>query len=1335
MILAPNLTITQPTLLYTKVIRFRCRPLSLRFQRSVGNVFSTIVDVPPSSQTRYCGYRYIVTNRHLGRSSLPCYDYSRQFDLHKRRFFASSSVLLEHDGDSLEDSSDENVDVATTSTLLTKQEKSIEEQYSRKTPLEHVLLRPGMYVGPTERLPPNHCWVLDPTPSIPNRAIPSGVTTENIDAASPSSTLFRMVHKEYGLIPALIKIFDEILVNATDNRLRHPTSCNKLDVTIDPGHVGDDNDPTPRDPMIRIWNNGKGIPIQMHKQEQLYLPEMLFGHLLSGSNFDDSEKRLTGGRHGYGAKLTNIFSKRFQVETVDARRQLRYKQTWTNNMKEAGEPIIESISDPVTGGDNELEDYTCITFVPDIQRLSGGDAIMTVLDHPNYAMMCRRVVDAAGCAAGKLRVTLNGQDVSMASFADYTNMYRKEDAPQMCYTNIGSRWQVGIGLSDEHSFESVSFVNGMATSRGGTHVNAIINQVTKKIIDKASKIDPSISQILSPGLVRRNLFVACNALIENPTFDSQMKEYLTSNPTSFGSSFSLKEIFLNQLVQAEEDGGPGIVEEVIRVAKGRQQANLFKQVGGKKNRRQLLSIPKLEDAHRAGSDSSSNCTLILTEGDSAKALAVAGLEVIGRDKYGVFPLRGKFLNVRHASVDQLGKNQEVKALVSILGLDFDKEYDTREERNELRYGHVMLMTDQDTDGSHIKGLVINFFRHFWPKLLKPSLDEPLEKPFLSSFVTPLLKATKKGTKKPVSFFSMAEYNAWRQSLLEVGDDIKSWKVKYYKGLGTSTPAEAKEYFSDFKNHHRPFLWSSEIDGELLDKVFDKSRAADRRDWINKEYDPETTLYSDPNGVKDVTYEDFINKELIHFSNADNIRSLPSLIDGLKPSQRKVLHACFKRKLKSEIKVAQLSGYCAEHTAYHHGEASLQGTIIGMAQDFVGSNNVNLLVPSGQFGTRLAGGEDAASPRYIFTHLSPVARYLFPEDDDLLLEYLEDDGQQIEPSFFCPIIPLLLVNGSQGIGTGWSTFIPQHSPISVVDYMRAKLEQTLELPRIEPFSRGFTGIIERNESGYTSYGKIKILDNKSVLVDELPIGVWTNKYKAHLLKMQSKGIVVDFREDHTTTKVSFKIKLKPGQLLRMQQVGLEKSFRLKSNLHTTNMNAFDANGQIQKYDSAESIADAYFPTRLSLYHDRKSVVMSQMRYTAEMLQNKARFIQMVADSQIDLMGGRTSEEETNKMLRQFGFKTKAELEALKNDNAVFSRGKFDHEINDQDEVSQITEEDVEDEKSSFDYLLKMPLSSLTTERIEALRKEASKTQHELKTVKSTEPEEIWLSDLDKLARHL
>ena len=730
-----------------------------------------------------------------------------------------------------------------------------------------------------------------------------------------------MIQKEYGLVPALNKVFDEILVNASDNKLRDSKNCSRLEVFIDPG-----SDAEGREPLIRIYNDGKGIPVQIHKTENMYVPEMVFGHLLTGSNFDDNQRRLTGGRHGYGAKLTNIFSKSFTVETLDSKTQQLYRQTWFNNMTEASEPEITKVAP-------SENDYTCVTFVPDIPRLTGNPKQIAISDE-DYAFMCRRVVDAAGCH-GDLEVFLNGQDVSMGSFEEYSKLYRGENALPLCFQYINSRWHVGIGLSESGSFESVSFVNGMSTHRGGTHVNVIVNQITKRIQEEIDKqCDSDLAMAVTPALIRRNLFVSVRSLIENPNFDSQMKEYLTSSPDKFGSSYTLSKKFLNtELVRPIEEGGPGIVEELIRLAKGRQQAMLLKEVGGKKSKRQLLSIPKLEDAHKAGTGASSDCTLILTEGDSAKALAVAGLEVIGRDLYGVFPLRGKFLNVREAKLSQLTNNAEVKALVAILGLDFDKEYATSEERAELRYGHVMLMTDQDTDGSHIKGLVINFFRHFWPKLLMPPVDQSAESDrmnenaFLSSFVTPLLKATPKGKSKDgaLSFYSLAEYNDWKSSFIDPAELSKNWTIKYYKGLGTSTPAEAKEYFSAFDNHFRPFHWHSDLDGELLDMVFDKSGAAARRDWILGTYDPESTIEVDSEIGNAVTYEDFINKEMIHFSNADNIRSLPSAIDGLKPSQRKVLYACFKRKLKSEIKVAQLTGYCAEHTAYHHGEASLQST--------------------------------------------------------------------------------------------------------------------------------------------------------------------------------------------------------------------------------------------------------------------------------------------------------------------------------------------------------------------------------------------------------------------------
>ena len=326
------------------------------------------------------------------------------------------------------------------------------------------------------------------------------------------------------------------------------------------------------------------------------------------------------------------------------------------------------------------------------------------------------------------------------------------------------------------------------------------------------------------------------------------------------------------------------------------------------------------------------------------------------------------------------------------------------------------MTDQDHDGSHIKGLLINFIHHFWPSLLKMN-------GFLKEFVTPLLKATKGN--QTLSFFTINEFENWAQTNL--GGNLKGWKVKYYKGLGTSTTKEAKEYFSAIDTHQLEFEYLDQEDDDVIDLAFSKKLADKRKEWLTT-YTPE--MYVD-HTVKTLRYKDFVNKELIQFSIADCQRSIPCLCDGLKPGQRKILFSCFKRKLKGEIKVAQLSGYVAEHSAYHHGEVSLHQTIVNMAQNFVGSNNVNVLLPIGQFGSRILGGKDAASPRYIFTSLSGVTRYLFHEDDDPLLNYLEEEGQSIEPNYYLPIIPLSLVNGAEGIGTGWSTNIPCHNPRDIV----------------------------------------------------------------------------------------------------------------------------------------------------------------------------------------------------------------------------------------------------------------------------------------------------------------
>jgi DNA topoisomerase II len=571
------------------------------------------------------------------------------------------------------------------------------------------------------------------------------------------------------------------------------------------------------------------------------------------------------------------------------------------------------------------------------------------------------------------------------------------------------RWEVGVSASPDQTPRQISFVNAICTSKGGQHVNYIADQIAthlQKVLKKRNKGGPEIK----PTQIKNNLTIFVNCLIENPAFDSQTKDFMTTRPKAFGSEFKVSDKFL-KLVEKSD-----IVDSIISQAERKSAAALKRKGGVKKSK--LTGIPKLDDANNAGTAKSKDCTLIITEGDSAKSLAMSGISVVGRDYYGVFPLRGKLLNVRDVPTATVSKNAEIQHLVDIMGLKYGTVY-TESNIGTLRYGHLMIMADQDSDGSHIKGLVINFVHKFWPSLL----DVP---GFLYQFITPIVKVTK--GKKSRAFFTLPEYEQWRES---TGNNAKGWSAKYYKGLGTSTSAEAKDYFSNLSRHEIRFKeLSGDTDvvvddgddaaavlpdiaksgSDLIDMVFRKSRVEDRKIWLNALTKDTFMDYGEAVSEGGVNFSHFINREYILFSNYDNERSIPCIFDGFKPSQRKVLFGCFKRKLKVEVKVAQLTGYIAEHSAYHHGETSLQGTIVNMAQSFIGSNNVNLLTPSGQFGTRSMGGKDAASPRYIFTKLEPIARAIFHPDDDDLLTYLNDDGVSIEPKFYMPVIPIVLVNG-------------------------------------------------------------------------------------------------------------------------------------------------------------------------------------------------------------------------------------------------------------------------------------------------------------------------------------
>eukprot|EP00889_Picochlorum_renovo_P007738 jgi/Picre1/34768/NNA_002234.t1 len=998
-----------------------------------------------------------------------------------------------------------------------KSGKSIEETYQKLSQLDHVLLRPDTYIGSTEKQQ-QQLWVHDGE---------------------------RMVLKNVTVAPGLYKIFDEILVNAADNK---------------------------ESMEIKVLNNGAGVPVEVHKTEGIYVPELIFGNLLTSSNYNDKEKKVTGGRNGYGAKLANIFSTKFVVETCDGKRKKRYKQVFEKNMTVKNPPQIKECK----ASDN----WTCITFRPDLERFG-----MEELEQDIVSLMRKRVYDMAGILGKGVKVSFNGERLPVKDFQSYVDMYlgprKGEGAVSRVYERFGDRWEVCIAASDGQ-FSQVSFANAICTSKGGTHVNYIADQAVKYLCETLSKKHKQAG--VKPFMVKNYLWVFVNCLVENPAFDSQTKDTLTLRASAFGSKCQLTDAFLKKL------NGCGITDAILSFANFKANKELKKGDGAKRQR--LLGIPKLDDANDAEEE----------------------IQRVHTD-----PDRGRFCKV---------------------------------------IGH---------QAHH------EFLHHFYPSLLKiPG--------FLIEFITPIIKATK--GKESISFFTMPEYENWRDST-----NTKGWKIKYYKGLGTSTAVEAKEYFASISTHKKVFDWSGDSDGESLEMAFSKKKVEQRKDWL-RNFAPGTYL---DHSQESISYSDFVHKELILFSRADLERSIPNIMDGLKPGQRKIMYACFKRNLKSDIKVAQLAGICwvKQH---------------------------NTLVPQGQFGTRLQGGKDSASPRYIFTRLAQITRSIFHQGDDALLTYINEEGQTIEPEFYVPILPLVLVNGAEGIGTGWSTSIPNYNPRDIAINLMRMLDGE-ECGPLVPWYSGFLGKIDESVSSkglrsYTVSGIINQLDDTTLEITELPLKKWTQDYKEFLEELakpegKKEPFIVDYKEHHTDTSVHFVITMTPEKMKEALDVGLYSKFKLTSKISITNMMLFDHSGVIKKYDGPEDIMKEFFDERLELYKKRRAHLLKVAGAELLRISNKTRFILAVVNDELVLNKRRKADIEEE--LEKKGYDRLAP----------------------QKKAVVVSEEGEEEDTAalSYDYLLNMSLSSLTLEKVQALKKQEEDCRTQVEELEKTTEAQMWKDDLD------
>ena len=1072
---------------------------------------------------------------------------------------------------------------------------TLESKYRKQTHREHILSLPDTYIG----------------------------SIESADETAFLRTETGFEHTTIAVNPGFYKLVDELLVNAHDHvvRLRSKNSSNPVK-QIRVAYT---------DGILEIENDGEPIDVAKHSEHNMYIPQLIFGELLTSTNYDKEEKKLVGGKNGYGVKLVNIFAKQLHINAVDATRGLSYDQTFHDNMTRVDPPKVKA---------SKSKSCLCLRWLPDYARFGYTDRIPEGM----VRLIERRVYDLAMTVGKDVKVMWNGELVKCRSLTDYAKSYGCEtilaDSPN-------DRWTIVLAPTPTDGFFQSSFVNGIWTSKGGTHVDAVTSQVVGHIVEH---LETKKKCKVKPSTVKDHLGIFIVSLIENPSFTSQTKECLTTKVSAFGSSPKLSDETLKKVVTKL-----GIIESILAVQAAKDAKDNTKTDGKKQTR--ITGIPKLDDAMYAGTVKSAQCTLILTEGDSAKAMALSGLSQEQRKLYGVYPLRGKLLNVKDTSDSKVEQTKEIAELKKILGLQSGKQYT---DVSSLRYGSVMIMTDQDYDGSHIRGLLINLFHELWHELIAiPG--------FLTYMATPIVKAAKGKVTK--CFYTQTEYEDWRK-----GEGAKGWTVKYYKGLGTSTREEAKEYFAHPAAVTFDFTSGSD---EAIDLAFNKQRADDRKTWLQG-YDKSLVL---PTGTL-VPYTDFIHKDLIHFSNYNLERAIPSVMDGLKVSQRKILYAAFKRNLSSEIKVAQFAGYVSEHTAYHHGEQSLSEAIVGMAQTFVGANNIPWLVPQGQFGTRLQGGKDSASPRYIFTYLQPRIRKIVPADDFRVLTYRSDDGLPVEPDFYAPILPMLLVNGARGIGTGYSTYIPPYNPKTLQGMLTAWLEgddAALDRP-LAPYFEGFKGEVAADGTMRGVYRKEK---DGTFLVTELPPGTWTMDYREFLEKELAEGRIKDFSDLSTDMDVQIRIK------------GIEEPALLKSlsdRVKTTNMHAFNAKGQITKYDSPNGILKEFAQVRLALYETRRLRQITDIQADMPYHEDVLRFIE---------------DQITDTPTLNFRKKARADCEA------------------------ELTAAKYRMVSDSYDYIFRLPVSTFTAEQVTAHRATLAKLRKEVARLTALEAADIWLSELSAL----
>ena len=1033
----------------------------------------------------------------------------------------------------------------------------------------------------------------------------------------------------------LLKMFDELLMNCLDNYLTSRGKMSYISVRID-GHT------------ITIENDGHAIPIDKVKDisgKSVYNPELIFSRLFTSSHYNRTEiDENIAGQNGIGAKIASIFSRQLVVEIQNNNKL--YTQTFTPNEVEIvpSKPAIKK-----RNGNN----YTKIQFEPNVELISKYSDYTEDIYDQTLQMFFKRLIDVK-LMEPNIHILLNESEVLREfTIEDLCAMFNKQ------FVKFSSKNYTGM-VAFNTGFKQYSIVNGIYTSRGGDHINKIVSEISGFIESRLRRIN------LKP-LIKSSLLIVFVGRCKKPTFTSQDKVELDKG-------------FQNKLISATDLNriNNELKLETTIVDRERDKATASNSVTAKR-----LQIKDLTDATYAGTKESSKCVLFLAEGLSALSFAKIGMKtVLDANYFGCYPIGGKPLNVRKATVDRINKNAVISNIEKILGLK------TKSDNVNLRYGRVVILKDADTDGAEIMGLIINFFHHQYPNLL--------HRDFLYEFQTPMIKlyipnshlgnyelrhlenVIQFKSYSIVPFYNEQEFNHFKS----IYPAISRYKTDYIKGLAGNEDFEVSHYFKQREVNEVQLVPDENLDS-TIEVVYGKNTHV-RKEWMFNS--SEAFLER----CQKINISDFLNTDVLMFSLENCKRSIPSAIDGLKPSQRKVLWTLLNKNSDEYQKVFMLTGQIASYAYYNHGDASMNETIIKMGQNYPGSNNVNLIEPSGFFGSREYLGSDHGAPRYIKCRLNKIARKLFPAIDTKLLPKNYEDNVQVEPKYFIPIVPMVLCNGSCGIGTGYSSFVPMYS-LEDLKQFTINWINTGTYMDILPKINGFNGSITKTANGFEIKGCWKLLARTTQYeeweVTEIPYNIAFVTFESVLKDLYNKKQIIMFR--YGDRKKNKKGVNSVNYIIRTGlNVHLENLLPLISRISAKNMTLFDSDGNIKKYWYIRDIFEEWAVLRYDAYEARRNYIIAEHTRTLNILQNRLRFL----TEMVPIIRKVESDLDLSAMLE--------EKEFMKIDG-------------------------------NYEYLLNMPMKQLTKKSIDKINADINAVKSELDSIENKTAYDLWLDDLSNI----